>query len=85
MAGNYVGFSVNYETTAGLITRVGAGVSVKCRKQGAGADAAESPLTTDSNGKIAGGSFAALSAGDIVNFRVENYNGMSASSAQTLT
>jgi hypothetical protein len=47
MASNYAGFAVNYETTPGDITSVGAGVSVKIRAEGSGSDAAESPLTTD--------------------------------------
>ena len=85
MAGSYAGFAVMYETSAGVPTRVGAGVSVKCRKEGAGSDAAESPLATNSSGEIASGSFAALSAGDVVHFRVENYNGLAFSVAQTLT
>lgn len=85
MASNYAGFNVNYETTAGVLTSVGAGVSVACRKAGAGSDLAESPLTTDSNGAIASGSFASTTAGDIVHFRVENFQGMAASVSQTTT
>lgn len=79
---SYAGFAVMYETTAGVPTRVGAGVSVKVRAQGAGSDAAESPLSTDSNGEIAGGTLAAISAGTTVHFRVENYNGLAFSVSQ---
>jgi hypothetical protein len=85
MASSYAAFNVNYETTAGVITSVGAGVSVKIRAEGAGADAAESPLTTDANGHIAAGSLAAIAAGTVVHFRVENYNGMAFSVSQTTT
>lgn len=85
MAGSYLGFAVMYETSAGVPTSVGTGVSVKARKEGAGADAAESPLTTNASGAIVAGSFAALSAGDVVHFRVENYNGLAFSVSQTLT
>lgn len=85
MASNYNGFPVMYETTAGVPTSVGAGVSVKCRKQGAGSDLAESPLTTDSNGEIASGSFASTTAGDVVHFRVENYTGLAGTYSQVTT
>lgn len=85
MASNYAGFSVNYESSPGEIVSVGAGVSVKVRAEGAGSDAAESPLTTDSNGEIAGGSLAAIAAGTKVHFRVENFHGMAFSVAQTTT
>jgi len=85
MAANYQGFAVLYETSAGVITSVGGSVSVKCRKEGAGSDLAESPLTTNSSGEIASGSFASGTAGDVVHFRVENFQGMACSVAQTLT
>jgi len=85
MAASYTGFPVRYRTAAGELESVGAGVSVKCRKLGAGSDLAESPLTTDSNGEIAGGSFAALTAGDIVHFRVENYTGLAGTYSQVTT
>lgn len=85
MASNYAGFNVNYETSAGVILVVGAGVSVKIRAAGAGADAAESPLTTDSDGNIAAGSLAAIAAGTVVHFRVENFQGMAFSVSQITT
>lgn len=85
MAGSYQAIAWKYETSAGVFTSVGNGVSVKARKQGAGSDAAESPLTTNSDGEIAAGSFAALSAGDVVHFRIENFNGLAFSVSQTLT
>jgi hypothetical protein len=82
---SYQGFSVLYRTAAGNEASVGAGVSVKVRAEGAGADAAESPLTTDSNGEIAAGTLAAIAAGTKVHFRVENFQGMSASVSQLTT
>jgi hypothetical protein len=85
MASNYAGFAVNYETTSGSITSVGAGISVKVRAEGSGSDAAESPLTTDVNGEIAAGTLAAIAAGTVVHFRVENYNGLAFSVSQTTT
>jgi hypothetical protein len=72
---NYASFTVLVEDTAGVITDVGAGVSVKVRAAGASSDAAESPLTTGANGVIAAGTLAAISAGTRVHFRIENYNG----------
>ena len=85
MASNYSGFPVQYETTTGVILSVGAGVSVKVRAEGVGSDAAESPLTTNSDGEIDPGSLAAIAVGTVVNFRVENFNGMAFSVAQTTT
>lgn len=85
MASNYAAFPVKYRTAAGELESVGAGVSVKCRKLGAGADLAESPLTTDSNGEIAAGSFTATTAGDVVHFRVENLNGLAGTYSQETT
>lgn len=82
---SYQGFAVTYETSAGVITSVGSGVSVKVRAAGAGADAAESPLTTNGDGEIVAGTLAAISAGTIVHFRVENYLGMAFSVSQTTT
>lgn len=85
MPSDYLGFPVNYETTAGVITSVGAGVSVKVRADGAGSDAAESPLTTDSNGEIAAGTLSAIAVGTKVHFRVENFQGMAFSVSQITT
>ncbi len=85
MAGSYASFPVYIESTAGTVAAAGAGVSVKVRLQGAGSDAAESPLTTDSSGIIASGSIAAASAGDIAHFRVENSSGLAGVVSQTLT
>jgi hypothetical protein len=75
MAGSYEQFNVLVRDEDGVIDDVGAGVSVKVRINGAGADAAESPLTTGANGVIAAGSIAAAIAGDQLLFRVENLNG----------
>lgn len=85
MAGSYQSFPVLRQTTAGEYVNVGAGVSVKVRIAGAGSDAAESPLTTNSNGEIAAGTIAAASPGQIVYFRVENLNGLAGCVAQILT
>jgi hypothetical protein len=85
MASSYSGFYVNAESTAGVIEHVGAGVSVAIYDTVALADAAESPLTTDVNGYIAAGSLAAVDVGTKVIFRVEDYNGMAASSQQITT
>ena len=76
---------IYYRTSAGVQTSVGGSVSVKCRKLGAGSDLAESPLTTDSNGQIAAGSFSATSAGDVVHFRIENFNGLAGTYSQETT
>jgi hypothetical protein len=85
MASSYAGFNVNYETSSGIIVGVGAGVSVKIRAEGVGSDAAESPLTTDSDGNIASGSLAAIAVDTVVHFRVENFQGMAFSVSQITT
>jgi hypothetical protein len=85
MAGNYETFPVLVRDQNGVIDDVGAGVSVEVRIDGAGADAAESPLTTGANGVIAAGSIAAASAGDLLLFRVENQGGASGLLAQIAT
>jgi hypothetical protein len=61
------------------------GVSVKVRADGAGSDAAESPLTTDADGKIIAGSLAAIAVGTKVHFRVENRSGLAGSISQITT
>lgn len=85
MAANYQEFTVYRETELGAVEHVGAGTNVAVRLEGAGADAAESPLTTNADGRIVAGSIAAAVAGDIAHFRVENANGVAQSVAQTLT
>lgn len=85
MPSNYATFAVNYEVTLGEIASVGAGVSVKVRAAGAGADSADSPLTTNSDGEIAAGTLSDIAAGTVVHFRVENFNGMAFSVSQTTT
>lgn len=82
---DYLGFAVTYENDQGVIQSVGAGVDVHVRAQGEGADEAESPLTTDSNGEIADGSLAGVAAGTKVHFRVEEFQGMAFSVAQITT
>lgn len=59
--------------------------TVKVRQDGAAADVAESPLKTNADGEIVAGSIAALSAGTLVHFRVENYRGLAATVSQTTT
>jgi hypothetical protein len=83
--GDYAAFAVKVRDHNGVLSAVGAGVDVDVRVEGEVADAAESPLTTDSNGEIAAGSIAAASAGERVHFRVENYEGGAASATQVLT
>jgi hypothetical protein len=85
MPSDYQGFNVSYETTAGVITSVGAGISVKVRAEGAGSDSADSPLTTDANGDIAAGTLSDVGVGTVVHFRIENYNGLAFSVSQTTT
>lgn len=82
---SYAGFTVKVRDENGVVTPVGAGVSVKVRAEGAVADAAESPLTTDSNGAIAGGTLAAIAADTLVHFRVELEQGGAASASQYTT
>jgi hypothetical protein len=84
MAGNYEAFSVMKYNTAGVL-EAQASVSVKVRLDGAGSDAAESPLTTNADGVIVAGSIAAGSPGGIVHFRIENSSGTAQSTSQTLT
>lgn len=85
MAGTYSTFQVFKQTTAGEQQSVGSGVQVKVRLAGAGSDAAESPLTTNANGEIVGGTIAAGSPGQIIYFRVENLDGLAGCVAQILT
>ncbi|MBV9214828.1 MAG: hypothetical protein JO053_01520 [Acidobacteria bacterium] len=85
MASHYAGFTVQVRDTNGVITNVGSGISVKVRADGAGSDAAESPLTTNSSGAIAAGTLAAIAVGTKVHFRVENYGGRSGSVSQITT
>lgn len=85
MAANYQGFYVNVKSAAGVISAVGAGVSVAVRLEGEMSDAAESPLSTDANGYIAAGSIAAASPDDKCFFRVEDYNGLAGNATQILT
>lgn len=82
---SYAEFTVLVETEFGAIENVGAGVSVKVRANGAGSDAAESPLTTGANGVIAAGTLAAISPGTLVHFRIENYQGAAGSIPQVTT
>lgn len=73
------------ETSPGVIESLPAGVTVKARAEGAGSDVAESPFTTDSDGKVASGSIAGEGPSTVIFFRVENYNGMATSVAATTT
>ena len=85
MAADYEGFAVVAETSPGVFEPVGAGVSVAVRIEGVGSDAAESPLSTDANGEIAAGTIAAATAGDVLNFRVQNNDGLAGTVSQTTT
>lgn len=82
---SYEGFTVQIRDENGVITDVGAGVSVKVRAEGAGSDAAESPLTTGVNGVIAAGTLAAIPAGTLVHFRVEQHLQVAGSCSQVTT
>jgi hypothetical protein len=85
MASNYEGFTVYTRDANGVLAPVGAGVSVAVFDVTANAAAAESPLTTDSDGNVAAGSLAAVAAGTRVRFRVENHSGLAASGTQITT
>ncbi len=85
MAADYQGYAIFKEVEQGVPESVGAGVDVHVRLEGEVADAAESPLTTDSNGEIADGSIAAATAGDIALFRIEDLDGLASVVAQILT
>lgn len=85
MASNYAGFAVQIRDENGILTNVGAGVSVAVYNVTTAAAVAESPLTTDSNGEIAAGSFAAVAVGTRVRFRVESNAGLAGSSTQVTT
>lgn len=79
MPSNYPEINWVKETAEGDIQSVGAGVTIKARVVGAGADVAESPLTTDADGKTVAGTFAAVAVGTHVRFRGEQFEGMAAS------
>lgn len=85
MASDYDTFAVLKEPTPGDYVHVGAGVDVAARKEGAVADLAESPLTTNSDGEIVAGTFTATTVGDVVIFRVENVDGLAGTVSQTTT
>lgn len=82
---DYAEFAVQVRDENGVLTNVGAGVSVAVRAEGEVADEAESPLTTDSNGEIAAGTLAGVAVGTLVHFRVEEHEGASASASQITT
>lgn len=82
---SYAGFAVQVRDENGVITAAPAGVDVHVRAEGEMADAAESPLTTDSNGEIAAGTLAAIAVGTLVHFRVEELEGGAASASQITT
>lgn len=85
MASDYAEFLVEFRDENGVVAPVEAGVDVAVYDTVALADAAESPLTTDSSGLIAAGTLAAVAAGTRVRFRVENYNGLAGSWTQITT
>lgn len=86
MAGAYEVTAWHYRDTDGTLKQLPAGVSVKMRKVGFSlSDVAESPRTTNSDGEVTAGTISALSPGDLVNFRVENYEGMAFSRTIRLT
>ena len=79
---NYEGFNVNVESSPGVIESVAAGVLVVIYNVTGGADITS--VNTDSNGDIPADSCTGL-PGDILRFRVENYQGMAFSTAQIAT
>lgn len=85
MASSYEGFAVTTIDANGVQVSVGAGINVDVRVEGAVADVAESPLTTNSDGEIVAGSLAAVAVGTVVHFRVELYEGVAASASQITT
>lgn len=84
MASNYAGFAVLIENSPGVFESVGAGVDITVTVEG-GAAVAESPLTTDADGEIAAGSFAAVAVGTVVHFTSEIVDGKAATISQTTT
>lgn len=85
MASSYEMIRWQVRDLNGVLTNLEAGVDVHVYDVTAEADVAESPLTTDSNGETAAGSFAAVAAGTRVRFRIENYNGLAFSRTQVTT
>ncbi len=83
MAGTstFTTFTVLEESSAGVQTSVGAGVSVYVYSEDLAADVAESPLTTDSNGDVVATTIS-TDVGKRVHFRVENHNGKAGSVTQ---
>jgi hypothetical protein len=79
---NFEGFDVQVEDEAGVITNVGAGVNVIAYSVAGSSDC--DIFTTDSDGHIASGTVSA-SVGDRIHFRVDSYNGKSASVSQITT
>lgn len=85
MAADYLQFPVVKEVILGVPVPVGAGVEVFVRIEGELTDAAESPLTTNSDGEIVAGTISAASPGDVALFRIEDEDGLAGTVAQTLT
>jgi hypothetical protein len=82
---SYAAFAVIIEDENGVQSSAPGGIDVHVRAEGAGSDAAESPLTTDAEGEIAAGTLAAISAGTLVHFRIENEDGLAGSVPQVTT
>jgi hypothetical protein len=83
--GTYETIAWHFRDVDGVLTNVGAGVSVKVRRVGASSDLAASPLTTNSDGETVSGTLAGTSVDDLVNFRIENFNGMATSRTVRMT
>lgn len=73
------------ETSPGIIEPAPAGITVYARAEGSGSDVAESPFTTDSDGKVASGSIAGEGPSTVILFRVEEHEGMAGSVAVETT
>lgn len=80
MSARFETLSFLFETADGTGPQpVPSGVTVKARIEGAGSDVAT--YITDTDGRVVADSISTATGGDIVHFRIENYNGMAASVA----
>lgn len=85
MPSDYEGFPVTTIDPFGVQVSVGPGIDVLVRAEGAGSDSADSPLTTNGDGEIDPGTLSDITAGTVVHFRVEEFEGVSASTSQRTT
>lgn len=69
------------ETSPGVIEAAPAGVTVYARAEGGVSDVAESPFTTDSDGRVVSSTIAGEAADTVIHFRVEEHEAMAGSIA----